>query len=264
MAFARPALGLRSLAARALASAAAGPSRAAVGDRRAASFYSPQLAGLTEDQAELRQAFADFAAAEVEPIAEKVDRENAFPQELWTKLGDQGLLGLTVSEEYGGLGKSYFDHLLVMEGASMRRTRRADDCRAQSGVWIDRAQLRSSLQRTRLWCQAFLTRQLCVNQLSRWGTKAQKEKYLPDLISGRKAGSLAMSEPGSGSDVVSMRTRADKKGDRYVLNGSKMVRRRFDCRLHLAGRLRSGATARSTAIGLTRLSGSPTEITPAR
>ena len=116
MAFARPAL--RATASRALASAAAGPSRAPAVHtaRRAASFYSPQLAGLTDEQAELRQAVADFAAAEVDPIAARVDRDNEFPQELWTKLGDQGLLGLTVPEEYGGLGKSYFDHLLVMEG----------------------------------------------------------------------------------------------------------------------------------------------------
>ncbi|CAD6889105.1 unnamed protein product [Tilletia caries] len=158
-------------------------------------FYNEHIAGLTQDQQELRTAIAHFVNQEVTPRAHAIDHHNQSPIDLWPKLGDMGLLGITVPEQYGGLGKGYFDHLLVMEEIS----RGSGSLALSYGACSN----------------------LCINQINRHGTHEQKEKYLPDLIAGTKVGALAMSEPGSGSDVVSMTTRADKKGDHYILNGSK-------------------------------------------
>ncbi|KAI5474518.1 acyl-CoA dehydrogenase NM domain-like protein [Pseudohyphozyma bogoriensis] len=166
----------------------------AVGVRHS-SYYSSTLSGLTADQEELRATVSSFVDKEVAPLAEKTDKENAFPNHLWKKFGEMGFLGITAEEEYGGLGKGYMDHLLVMEEISRGSGSIALSYGAHSN--------------------------LCINQLSRHGTTAQKEKYLPALISGDHVGSLAMSEPGSGSDVVSMTLKAEKKGDRFILNGTK-------------------------------------------
>ncbi|EPQ28161.1 uncharacterized protein PFL1_04488 [Pseudozyma flocculosa PF-1] len=167
------------------------------GASRQMSFYNHDVAGLTDDQLELKEAVSNFVAAELSPErAAQIDRDNKSPEGIWQKLGDMGLLGITVPEEDGGLGKGYLDHTIVMEELS----------RASGSVGLSYGAHSN----------------LCVNQLRRHGTKAQKEKYLPDLIAGRKVGSLAMSEPGAGSDVVSMTTKAVKKGDHYVLNGGKM------------------------------------------
>lgn len=152
--------------------------------------------GLGETVDMLREQVNHFAAAEIAPLADQVDRENAFPNELWPKLGDMGLLGMTVSEEYGGSDMGYLAHVVAMEEIS----------RASASVGLSYGAHSN----------------LCVNQIHRNGTAEQKAAYLPDLVSGKKIGALAMSEPNAGSDVVSMKLRADKKGDRYVLNGSKM------------------------------------------
>ncbi|KAI0647387.1 acyl-CoA dehydrogenase NM domain-like protein [Trametes meyenii] len=168
---------------------------AVVGQRRHASFYNADVAGLTEEQAEFRNAVAEFAEKEVAPRAAEIDRSNNFPADLWEKLGDMGLLGITVKPEYGGLALGYFNHTLAMEELS----------RASGSVALSYGAHSN----------------LCVNQIHRWGTEAQKQKYLPDLIAGRKVGSLAMSEPGSGSDVVSMKLRADKVDGGWRLNGNK-------------------------------------------
>ena len=144
----------------------------------------------------LRDAVNSFASAELAPIAAQIDREDAFPRELWTKMGDMGLLGITVSEEFGGSDMGYLEHVVAVEELS----------RASASVALSYGAHSN----------------LCVNQINRNGNQAQKEKYLPKLISGEHVGSLAMSEPGAGSDVVSMKLRAEKKGDRYILNGSKM------------------------------------------
>jgi isovaleryl-CoA dehydrogenase len=144
----------------------------------------------------IRDSVHAFAQAEIAPIAQQIDRDNAFPRTLWNKMGDLGLLGITVEEEYGGTGLGYLEHTIVMEEIS----------RASASVGLSYGAHSN----------------LCVNQLRRWGTAKQKKKYLPKLISGEHVGSLAMSEPGAGSDVISMRLRADKKGDHYVLNGNKM------------------------------------------
>ncbi|WP_282296850.1 isovaleryl-CoA dehydrogenase [Stenotrophomonas sp. PS02289] len=144
----------------------------------------------------LRQSVAHFASAEVAPLAAKADEENLFPHALWRKLGEQGLLGLTVEEEYGGSGMGYLAHVVAMEEIS----------RASGGIGLSYGAHSN----------------LCVNQLRKNGSEEQKQRFLPDLCSGAKVGALAMSEPGAGSDVVSMKLRADKRGDHYVLNGNKM------------------------------------------
>ncbi len=144
----------------------------------------------------LRDTVRDFSQAEIAPRAAEIDKTNQFPRDLWPKLGALGLLGVTAEEEYGGSGLGYLEHVIAMEEIS----------RASASVGLSYGAHSN----------------LCVNQISRNGTPEQKAKYLPKLISGEHVGALAMSEPGAGSDVVSMRTRAEKKGDRYILNGSKM------------------------------------------
>jgi isovaleryl-CoA dehydrogenase len=152
--------------------------------------------GLGEDADMLRKTVADFARDQIAPRADDIDRTNQFPRDLWPEMGALGLHGITVEEEYGGSGFGYLEHCVAMEEVS----------RASAAVGLSYGAHSN----------------LCVNQIRRNGTEAQKRKYLPKLISGEHVGALAMSEPGAGSDVVSMRTRADKRGDRYVLNGSKM------------------------------------------
>ncbi|AVG42035.1 isovaleryl-CoA dehydrogenase [Achromobacter insolitus] len=151
---------------------------------------------LGEDLDMLRDAVRNFAQAEIAPRAAEVDRSDQFPMDLWRKFGDLGVLGMTAGEEYGGANMGYLAHMVVMEEIS----------RASASIGLSYGAHSN----------------LCVNQINRNGTAAQKAKYLPKLISGEHVGALAMSEPGAGSDVVSMKLRADKKGDRYVLNGSKM------------------------------------------
>jgi isovaleryl-CoA dehydrogenase len=152
--------------------------------------------GLGETADLLRDTVRRFAADEIAPRAREIDESNDFPRDLWPRLGALGLLGVTVEEDYGGSAMGYTEHVVAMEEIS----------RASAAVGLSYGAHSN----------------LCVNQISRNGTEAQKRKYLPRLITGEHVGALAMSEPGAGSDVVSMRTRADKKGDRYVLNGSKM------------------------------------------
>ncbi|MBL8629348.1 MAG: isovaleryl-CoA dehydrogenase [Rhodospirillaceae bacterium] len=144
----------------------------------------------------LRQSVANFAAAEIAPRAAEIDRSNQFPNDLWRKFGDLGLLGITVPEEYGGAGMGYLEHVIAVEEIS----------RASASVGLSYGAHSN----------------LCVNQIKINGTDAQKRKYLPKLISGEHVGSLAMSEPNAGSDVVSMKLSAVKKGDHWVLNGTKM------------------------------------------
>ena len=152
--------------------------------------------GLGADNDMLRKSVADFAADKIAPRAAEIDRSNQFPRDLWPEMGALGLHGITVEEEYGGSGLGYLAHCLAMEEVS----------RASAAVGLSYGAHSN----------------LCVNQIRRNGTAEQKNKYLPKLVSGEHVGALAMSEPSAGSDVVSMRTRADKKGDRYILNGSKM------------------------------------------
>ena len=151
---------------------------------------------LGQDVEMLRDSVQHFAAVEIGPRAGQIDQDNEFPLDLWRKLGDLGLLGITAAEQYGGTGMGYLAHVVAMEEVS----------RASAAVGLSYGAHSN----------------LCVNQISRNGNEAQKQRYLPRLISGEHVGALAMSEPNSGSDVVSMKLRADKVGDRYVLNGNKM------------------------------------------
>src|ERR1700719_3105126 len=145
---------------------------------------------------QLRDTVRGFADDEIAPLAADIDRSDKFPRQLWPKMGALGLHGITVEDEYGGAGMGYLAHVVAMEEVS----------RGSAAVGLSYGAHTN----------------LCVNQIRRNGSDAQKRKYLPKLISGEHVGALAMSEPSAGSDVVSMSTRADKKGDRYVLNGSKM------------------------------------------
>ena len=151
---------------------------------------------LGEDIDALREAVRAFAAEEIAPLAAQVDRDNLFPHQLWPKLGELGLHGMTVKEEYGGTALGYLAHIIAMEEVS----------RASASVGLSYGAHSN----------------LCVNQIHRNGSEAQKKKYLPKLVSGEHVGALAMSEPNAGSDVVSMKLRADKQDGYYVLNGSKM------------------------------------------
>src|ERR1700723_3859971 len=152
--------------------------------------------GLGIDVEMLRDTVRGFAQDKIAPRAEEIDRANAFPRELWPELGALGNLGITVEEEWGGSGLGYLAHCVAMEEIS----------RASAAVGLSYGAHSN----------------LCVNQIRRNGSAEQKKRHLPKLLSGEHVGALAMSEPNAGSDVVSMRTRADRQGDRYVLNGSKM------------------------------------------
>src|SRR5246500_4135172 len=152
--------------------------------------------GLGSDIEMLRDTVRDFAQEKIAPRAGEIDSSNSFPRDLWPQLGALGLLGITVEEEWGGAGLGYLAHCVAMEEIS----------RSSASVGLSYGAHSN----------------LCVNQIRRNGSDEQRRRYLPKLISGEHVGALAMSEPGAGSDVVSMRTRADKKGDHYVLNGTKM------------------------------------------
>ncbi len=150
---------------------------------------------LGQDVDMLRDSVYQFSQKELAPLAEQIDRDNEFPLNIWRKLGDMGLLGMTVEEEYGGTNMGYLAHVVAMEEIS----------RASASIGLSYGAHSN----------------LCVNQIRKNGTPEQKQKYLPKLCSGEHIGALAMSEPGAGSDVVSMKLRADKRGDRYILNGNK-------------------------------------------
>ncbi|MFN4165680.1 MAG: isovaleryl-CoA dehydrogenase [Ferrovibrio sp.] len=152
--------------------------------------------GLGETADMLRQSVRGFVDSELAPRADEIDKSNHFPRDLWTKFGELGLHGITVEEEYGGSGLGYLEHCIAMEEVS----------RGSASVGLSYGAHSN----------------LCVNQLRRNGNEQQKKRYLPKLISGEHLGALAMSEPNAGSDVVSMKLRAEKKGDRYILNGNKM------------------------------------------
>ncbi len=151
---------------------------------------------LGDDIDMLRESVAQFAAAHIAPLAAEADASNHFPNQLWRQFGEQGLLGMTVEEEYGGSGMGYLAHVVAMEEIS----------RASGGIGLSYGAHSN----------------LCLNQLRKNASEAQKHKYLPKLCSGEHVGALAMSEPGAGSDVVSMKLRAELRGDHYVLNGNKM------------------------------------------
>src|SRR5918998_359240 len=145
--------------------------------------------GLGDTADAIRDTVRDFAQEKIAPRADEIDRTNTFPRDLWPEMGALGLHGITVEEEYGGAGLGYLEHCVAMEEVS----------RASASVGLSYGAHSN----------------LCVNQIRRNGSDAQKRKYLPDLITGSHVGALAMSEPGAGSDVVSMKTRADRRGDRY-------------------------------------------------
>ncbi len=151
---------------------------------------------LGRDVDDLREAVRQFAEREIAPLAAQTDRDNAFPMPLWRKLGELGVLGLTASETYGGTPMGYLAHVVAMEEIS----------RASASIGLSYGAHSN----------------LCVNQLDKNGSPEQKQRYLPKLISGEHVGALAMSEPGAGSDVVSMKLRAERRGDHYRLNGNKM------------------------------------------
>jgi isovaleryl-CoA dehydrogenase len=151
--------------------------------------------GLGETADAIRDTTQRFSADRIAPIAAEIDRENAFPRSLWPEMGALGLHGITVEEAFGGLGLGYLEHVVAMEEVS----------RASASVGLSYGAHSN----------------LCVNQIRRWGSEEQKQRYLPRLISGEHVGALAMSEAGAGSDVISMRLRAEPRGDRYVLNGTK-------------------------------------------
>ena len=150
---------------------------------------------LGENADAIRETTARFAADRIAPVAKQIDESNTFPRELWPAMGALGLHGITVEEEYGGLGLGYLEHVVAMEEVS----------RASASVGLSYGAHSN----------------LCINQVRRWGTEAQKRRYLPRLISGEHVGALAMSEAEAGSDVVSMRLKAERRGDRYLLNGTK-------------------------------------------
>ena len=159
-------------------------------------FHATMNFALGDEVEALREMVHRFAQDEIAPLAAEIDQTNEFPMHLWKKMGDLGLLGITVEEEYGGAGMGYLAHAVAIEEIS----------RASASVGLSYGAHSN----------------LCVNQIRRNGTEEQRAKYLPGLISGDHVGALAMSEPGAGSDVVSMKLRAEKRNDRYVLNGSKM------------------------------------------
>src|SRR5579862_6653951 len=152
--------------------------------------------GLGDTADLLRDSVRSFSDDKIAPIAEEIDRTNKFPRHLWPQLGELGLLGITVDEDYGGAGLGYLEHCVAMEEVS----------RGSAAIGLSYGAHSN----------------LCVNQISRNANEAQKRKYLPKLISGDHVGALAMSEPGSGSDVVSMKLRAERRGDAFVLSGTKM------------------------------------------
>ncbi|KAF7773786.1 isovaleryl-CoA dehydrogenase [Pseudoalteromonas citrea] len=160
------------------------------------SLYKEMNFGLGETADMIRDHVNGFAAAEIAPLAEKTDLDNSFPNQLWPQFGEMGLLGITVPEEFGGAGMGYLEHVIAMEEIS----------RASASIGLSYGAHSN----------------LCVNQINRNGNDAQKQKYLPKLISGEHIGALAMSEPNAGSDVVSMKLKAQKQGDKYILNGNKM------------------------------------------
>ncbi len=159
-------------------------------------FSSAMNFGLGEDIDALRDTVQRWAQDKLAPLAADIDRNNDMPRDLWTQMGELGLLGMTADPDFGGTGMGYLAHTVAMEEVS----------RASASVGLSYGAHSN----------------LCVNQINRWGNDEQKARYLPKLCSGEHVGSLAMSEPGSGSDVVSMKLRADKRNDRYVLNGNKM------------------------------------------
>ena len=160
------------------------------------SLYIEMNFGLGETADMIRDHVNSFASQEIAPLAEQTDMDNAFPNQLLPQMGDTGVLGMTVSEDFGGAGLGYLEHVIAMEEIS----------RASASIGLSYGAHSN----------------LCVNQINRNGNQAQKEKYLPKLISGEHIGALAMSEPNAGSDVVSMKLKAEKKGDKYILNGNKM------------------------------------------